>query len=79
MIDESELKEKFVKMCSLIEINQDGKYIFIFDDVQYRDYELSVYPNFKILKEKMNNLIPLLNENPILMDKDIEEEIWYLI
>lgn len=79
MIDESELKEKFVKMCSLIEINQDGKYIFIFDDVQYRNYELSVYPNFKILKEKMNNLIPLLNENPILMDKDIEEEIWYLI
>lgn len=79
MINESELKEKFVRMCSLIETNQEGEYIFFFDDVEYRDYELSLYPHYKILREKMKNLIPLVNENPSILDKDIEEDIWYLI
>lgn len=80
MINESELKDKFVKMCSLIEMNSDGEYIFFFDDVKYRDYELSQYKHFNILKQKMKKLILLLNEDSIsLMNKDIETEIWKII
>jgi hypothetical protein len=72
--------EKFVDMCSLIQ-NNDQKIFFPFDTVEYTtDYSyLTEDKDYDFLKEKMSNLITLLNQDNSLIEKDIETELWNMI
>jgi len=80
MENSNKLKENFVRMCKLIEVTSNG--IQFPDDIaefdtDFKDvYESSDYP---MLREKMDNLIKLINSDMSLVDKDIEDELWYMI
>lgn len=67
------IKDKFVEMCYLIS-SDNGEYGFWWDYMDSKDID------YKILNEKMKNLIKLLNDDDkFLLDKDIENEIWEII
>jgi hypothetical protein len=71
------MKDKFVELCKEIEYN--GKYFIDYIDLEYNENKLLEDKDFPILKEKMNNLICLLNRDDSILDLDIEKEIWNLI
>ena len=73
-------KENFVKLCKLIFVGKNG-YNFSFDAIShYEDYQ-DIYKSeeYTLLEEKMKNLINLVNSDNSLTEKDIEEELWYMI
>ena len=80
MENSNKLKENFVRMCKLIEVTSNG--LQFPDDIAELDtdfqdvYESSDYP---MLRGKMDNLIKLINSDMSLVDKDIEDELWYMI
>jgi hypothetical protein len=61
--------------------NNDQKIFFPFDTVEYTtDYSyLTEDKDYDFLKEKMSNLITLLNQDNSLIEKDIETELWNMI
>ncbi len=68
------IKDKFVEMCQMIS-GDSGEYVFWWDYMDIYEHE-----DYVILKSKMENLIKLLNENDtLLLNKDIETEIWEMI
>ena len=71
---------KFEKMCEMIYIGSNG-ISFPYDDLNH-DQDLSFWikdKDFPILKEKMDNLIVLINNDHSLSDKDISNELWNMI
>ena len=80
MKNEDKMKSDFVKMCSILEITSDGLMFpdeIIEIDSEFTDiYESSYY---NVLRRKMDNLINLVNSNHSFINKDIEDELWYLI
>lgn len=71
---------KFEKMCEMIYIGSKG-FSFPYDDLKH-DQDLSFWTedkDFPILKEKMDNLIKLINSDYSLINKDISKELWYMI
>jgi len=79
-MENQKLKNMFVKMCSLSYFDGDMLY-FPATDVDHLTHmkEIRENENYPFLLEKMDNLMILLNENPTLIDKDIEDELWYMI
>jgi hypothetical protein len=80
MENSNKLKADFVRMCGLLEITANGLQfpdeIAELDDDFQDVFESSDYP---ILREKMDNLINLINSDTSLINKDIEDELWYMI
>ena len=77
MRSESELKVKFVEMCKFVEVSSD-KITCIFEDIEeYSD--LANDPDYPILKEKMTKILDLVNSDKSLLNKDLENEIWYMV
>jgi len=76
MKNEIKDKEVFVKMCSEI----DFSYEFYFPAIEHKKEcnEITSYENYPILVEKIENLVKLLNNNPELINLDIETELWYM-
>lgn len=75
-----EIKQEFNQLCQMIYISSNG-FAFPFEDVEH-DGDLSGIrqsPNYPILKEKMQNLLNLINSNAYLIERDIENELWDLI
>lgn len=77
---EESLKEMFVEMCRHITIGKDG-IVCHFDNIEFNDDLAYISQNDKypLLKEKMNNLLVLIEKDFSILDKDIETEIWYLL
>ena len=73
-------KEKFVSLCSMIFISKDG-FSFPFEDIEYdSDYnDIRESKDYPLLESKMINLLKLINEDNLLINKDIETELWDLI
>ena len=73
-------KENFFKLCKLIFVGKNG-YDFPFDAIShYEDYQDNYKSEeYTLLEEKMKNLINLVNSDNSLTEKDIEEELWYMI
>lgn len=80
IMEDSKLKEMFVKMCSLSYFDGDVMY-FPAEDVEFiADMrEIRENENYSILLEKMETLMNMINDNPTLIEKDIETELWYMI
>ena len=75
-----DIKQKFEKMCELAYIGKNG-ISFPYDDLVY-DQDLSFWledKDYPFLKEKMDNLIKLVNSDHSLVDMDISDELWDLI
>ena len=73
-------KENFVKLCELIFVGKNG-YNFPFDAISHYEEYQQIYKSeeYSLLEEKMKNLINLVNSDNSLTEKDIEEELWYMI
>ena len=69
--------DKFVNMCELISVNSKGQFFFDSVDVEFTDvYNDTDYP---VLKEKMDKLIGLINEDNSLIEKDVQDELWLML
>jgi hypothetical protein len=69
--------DKFVNMCELISVNSKGQFFFDSVDVEFTDvYNDTDYP---VLKEKMDKLISLINEDNSLIEKDVQDELWLML
>lgn len=80
-IDNQTMLEDFTKMCKEIAINRDGKFFCMFENLEYDDdFQYIVSSNhYPILKEKMNKLVELVNNDLSLLDKDVETELWQML
>ena len=69
--------DKFVDMCDLISVDSKGQFFFDSVDVEFTDvYTDADYP---VLVEKMNKLITLINEDNSLIEKDVQDELWFML
>lgn len=69
--------DKFVNMCELISVNSKGQFFFDSVDVEFTEvYSDTDYP---VLKEKMDKLIGLINEDNSLIEKDVQDELWLML
>jgi hypothetical protein len=46
----------------------DKNFSYITNDVEYH-----------LIEEKIKSIVNLINENPNLVHKDLEEELWYMV
>lgn len=80
MSTELERIEKFKRLVSLVFIGPKGVLMFSnesFDhDGSFND--LRNDSDLPFLMEKMNNMLTLINNDPELVDKDIEDYLWNL-
>ena len=69
--------DKFVNMCELISVDSKGQFFFDSVDVEFTEvYNDTDYP---VLKEKMDKLICLINEDNSLIEKDVQDELWLML
>jgi len=72
---------KFERMVACVGIGVKGKLFFnnenFIHDASYSD--LHNDSDLPFLMEKMDKMLVLINENPDLVDKDIEKELWDLV
>ena len=75
-----DIKQKFERMCDLILVEKNTL-SFPYIDLKNNDDFIywSEDEDYPILKEKMDNLIVLVNNDLSLIQKDISEELWDLI
>lgn len=75
-----DLKYKFAEMCMFIEPSSNGM-MCPFEDFESDDdlSYISLDKDYPILKEKMEKLLVLINEDMSLLNKDIETELWEMI
>jgi hypothetical protein len=75
---ELEQIKKFKKLVELVFIGPKGNLIFnnedFTHDASYSD--LHQDSDLPFLMEKMNSMLILINNDPELVDKDLEEELW---
>lgn len=80
MMNDKEIKNKFVEMCKHIALIK-GEFVCLYSSMEYNEEFSNIYndENYEILKKKMNNLLFLLNKDNSLVNKDVETELWNII
>jgi hypothetical protein len=80
MINDIDLKGKFVEMCKQI-VDHKGQLVCLYSNIEYNEDFSYIYnsENYDILKEKMENLLKIVNKDKSLLHKDVEDELWNLI
>lgn len=75
-----DIKQKFERMCDLILVEKNIL-SFPYDDLVDNDDFIywSEDEDYPVLKEKMDNLIKLVNSDYSLVDLDISDELWDMI
>ena len=72
--------EQFVKMCELINSDENGVIYFPFSDFEHSpEYSSVISESYPLLRDKMSKLITLINEDKSLIEKDIETELWLML
>ena len=74
---ENMMKEKFVTMCSELDM-YENRMFFDFDEFESIN-EISQSSDYPELKTKMEKMVSLINSDPSLLEKDIEDELWYMV
>jgi len=69
--------DKFVDMCDLISVDSKGQFFFDSVDVEFTDVYTDV--DYPVLVEKMSKLITLINEDNSLIEKDVQDELWFML
>jgi hypothetical protein len=64
-------------MCELISVNSKGQFFFDSVDVEFTEVYNDV--DYPVLKEKMDKLIGLINEDNSLIEKDVQDELWLML
>lgn len=68
------IKDKFVEMCYVVS-KDIGEYTFWWDYMERFNGD----KDYSILKNKMENLLSLLNKDETILEKDIQNELWEII
>lgn len=80
--DETKAKEMVKKIMSsgYIELT-NGVGLFFSDDIEYdEDYNhITKDDEYPLIKEKVEKIIKLVNDNPPMVHKDLENELWYMV
>lgn len=79
--DETKAKEMVAKIMSSEYIELvNGIGLFFNDEIEYdKDYNyITKNEEYQLLKEKVKNIIKLVNDNPPMVYKDLENELWYM-
>jgi len=81
--------DKETKMKNLLTEVISSEYVDIvsgkglyFDDSIIYDKNYSHITNdddYVVVEEKLKSIIKLINENPKLVHKDVEDELWYMV
>ena len=81
--------DKETKMKNLLTEVISSEYVDIvsgkglhFDDSIIYDKNYSHITNdddYMVVEEKLKSIIKLINENPKLVHKDVEDELWYMV
>jgi hypothetical protein len=69
--------DKFVDMCDLISVDSKGQFFFDSVDVEFTEVYTDV--DYPVLVEKMTKLITLINEDNSLIEKDVQDELWFML
>jgi len=67
-------------MCKHI-VDHKGKLVCLYSNIEYDENFSNIYNdrNYNMLKEKMENLLNIVNKDNSLINKDVETELWDLI
>jgi hypothetical protein len=78
--DNLDIKEKFVEMCKFC-YEWNGEIFFPFETVIHSNEWVSfkIHPDYLILKEKMENLMILLNNDRSLVELDVIDDLWEMV
>jgi hypothetical protein len=81
--------DKETKMKNLVTEVISSEYVDIvsgkglhFDDSIIYDKNYSHITNdddYVVVEEKLKSIVKLINENPKLVHKDVEDELWYMV
>jgi hypothetical protein len=76
----NDIKQNFVEMCKMIFIGSNG-FSFPFESIEHDPSFDNLVENkdYSLLKEKMVNLLAIVNIDNTILEKDIETEIWEMI
>ena len=80
--DETKAKEMVAKIMSSKYIELvSGIGLFFNDEIDYdKDYNhITKDKEYNLLKEKVKKIIKLVNDNPPMVHKDLENELWYMV
>ena len=69
--------DKFVDMCELISVDSKGQFFFDSVDVEFTEVYTDV--DYPVLVEKMTKLITLINQDNSLIEKDVQDELWFML
>ena len=69
--------DKFEDMCDLISVDSKGQFFFDSVDVEFTDIYTDI--DYPVLVEKMTKLINLINEDNSLIEKDVQDELWFML
>jgi hypothetical protein len=64
-------------MCELISVDSKGQFFFDSVDVEFTEVYTDV--DYPVLVEKMTKLITLINEDNSLIEKDVQDELWFML
>jgi hypothetical protein len=80
--DENKTKQLVVEIMSSEYIDiVSGKGLFFNDNIVY-DKNFSHITNdseYPLIEEKVKSIVKLINEDPTLVHKDLEDELWYMV
>lgn len=80
--DETKAKEMVAKIMSsgYIEL-ANGVGLFFSDDIEHdEDYNrITKDDEYPLIKEKVEKIIKLVNDNPPMVYKDLGDELWYMV
>lgn len=80
--DENKTKQLVVEIMSSEYVDiVSGKGLFFNDGIIY-DKNFSHITNdseYPLIEEKIKSIVNLVNENPALVYKDLEDELWYMV
>ena len=76
----NDIKQNFAEMCKHIFIGVNG-FSFPFESIEHDPTfdNLLESKEYSLLKEKMTNLLVLVNSDNSILEMDLETEIWEMI
>jgi hypothetical protein len=80
--DENKAKQMVIEIMSSDYVDIiSGKGLIFNNNIIY-DTNFSHITNdeeYPVIEQKINSLVNLINENPSLVDKDLEDELWFMV
>ena len=80
--DENKTKQLVVEIVSSVYVDiVPGEGLFFNDGIIYdKNFShITKDVEYPLIEKKVKSIIKLINENPVLVNKDLEDELWYMV